>query len=169
MLFGLLHYTINTVMKPKKVTKHPCLKGLLWAIMYLKKDKHRSLRYSQRKALPRYKVHQCALIHKNISLSRAEWLSRTFYISDPEQPPKSTLGGSRQIHSAQLQCHERVSQSLPPVTTAPKERSMAVLTSERSPAAESLQTHQPFPSTPDPKHNKEEDSILNSRGQHVTG
>lgn len=80
-------------MKLKKVTKHPCLKGLLWAIMYQKNNKHTSLRHSKRKALPRYKLQHRALICKSISLSRAEWLSRTmFHIPDPEQPPKKHFG-----------------------------------------------------------------------------
>ena len=123
-------------MKLKKVTKHPCLKGLLQAVMYQRKDKSRSLRHSKRKALPRYKVQHWALTCRSISLCRAEWLSTTpFHIPAPERPPESTLGGSRQIQSlsrsVQLQRRRRVSQSLPAVTTAPKERGTAVLTSEQ--------------------------------------
>lgn len=135
-------------MKLKKVTKHPSLKGLLWAIMCQKKDTHTSLRHSQRKALPRYKVQHCVLIHKSISLSRAEWLSRTtFPIPATEQPPKNALGGSRQVQSVQLQWHQRVSQPLPAVTTAPEERGTAVLTSEEEQKAYSPTSHLPLAQT----------------------
>lgn len=116
-------------MKLKKVTKHPCLKGLLWAFMYQKNDKHTSLRHS--KALPQYKLQHRALICKSISLSRAEWLSKTtFHIPDPEQPPPEALWEAADIHSVQLQWHGRVSQSLPAATTAHKERGAAVLRTE---------------------------------------
>lgn len=138
-------------MKLKKVTKHPCLKGLLGAIMYQKKDKHRSFRHSKRKALPRYKVQHCALICKSISLSRVERLSGTFHIPDPEQHPKTTLGGSRQIHSVQLQWHGRVSQSLPAVTTAPKERGSAFLTLEQEPCCRKPTDPPPTSLYPKPK------------------
>lgn len=55
-------------MKLKELTKHPCLKGLLQATMYQRKDKSRSLRHSRRKALPKYKVQHWALICRSISL-----------------------------------------------------------------------------------------------------
>lgn len=157
-------------MKLKKVTKHPCLKGLLRAFMYQKNYKHTSLRYSKRKALPRYKLQHRALICKSISLSRAEWLSKTtFHIPDPEQPPPEALWEAADIHSVQLQWHGRVSQSLPAATTAHKERGAAVLTSEQKPCCRKpTHTHQPSPSIPNPKYTREQDSTLNSWGQYVT-
>lgn len=156
-------------MKLKKVTKHPCLKGLLWAIMYQKNNKHTSLRHSKRKALPRYKLQHRALICKSISLSRAEWLSRTmFHIPDPDQSPKKHFGrqqtysvfsfsGTGGFHSPCLQ-----SQQLP------RKEVQLFSPQSRSPAAESLHTHQPSPSIPNPKHTREQDSTSNSWGQHVT-
>lgn len=117
-----------------KVKKHPCLKGLLQAITYQRKNKSRSLRHSKSKALPRCKVQHWALIHRSISLSRA------FYhtISHPSSrasSPKALCEGADSYslsHAAfSFSGSRRVSLSLPAVTTAPKERSTAVLTSEQ--------------------------------------
>lgn len=149
-------------MKLKKVTKRPCLKGLLWAIMYQKRDTHTSLGHSQRKALPRYKVQHCALVRKFHSPGQSGFLGQHLTSRRQGSPPKTLW----KVHSVQLQWHQRVSQSLPAVTTAPKGPSCSHLR-RGALAAESLQTHQPSHSTPNPKCTKEEESTLNPRGHCI--